>query len=90
MQNCIVKYSHHVVHYIPMTYFVTGNLYLLTPFTHFTIVRLFLKSIFITLSLLCNSLTQGQFYMKLYRLKVLSNNKITWLHCSLENDNIIA
>lgn len=35
MQCNIISYSYHVVHYIPMTYFVTGNLYFLIPFTHF-------------------------------------------------------
>ena len=32
----IINCSHYTVPYIPgLTYFVTGHLYLLTPFTHF-------------------------------------------------------
>ena len=31
MQYIIVNYGHHDVHYIPLTYFITGSLYLLTP-----------------------------------------------------------
>lgn len=34
MQSCY--YSYHAVHYILGTYFVTGSLYLLTTFAHFT------------------------------------------------------
>ena len=30
-----MNYNHHAVHYSLMTYFITGSLYLLTPFTHF-------------------------------------------------------
>ena len=35
MQHSIINYSHHVVHYIPRTYSITGNVYLLSPFTQF-------------------------------------------------------
>ena len=31
-----VNYSHYAVHYIPMSYFITGRLCLLTAFTHHT------------------------------------------------------
>ena len=34
MQYSVPNYSHHAVHYLLMTYFVTGSLNLLTPFTH--------------------------------------------------------
>ena len=33
MQYDIINHSHHAVHYIPLTYFITASLYLLTPFT---------------------------------------------------------
>ena len=35
MQDSMANYSHHDVHHIPMTYGITGSLYLLTPSTHF-------------------------------------------------------
>ena len=31
-----INYSHHTVHCIPLAYFITSNLYLFIPFTHFT------------------------------------------------------
>ena len=35
MQYSVMSYSPHAVYYIPMTYFVTGSLYLLMSFTFF-------------------------------------------------------
>ena len=32
MQYSIINCSHHIVHYIPMTHFIAGRLYLLIPF----------------------------------------------------------
>ena len=35
MQFSVINYSHHAVHYTPMSYFyIIGNLSLLTTFTH--------------------------------------------------------
>ena len=33
IQYNFIKYSHPVVHYVPMTYFITGSFYLLTTLT---------------------------------------------------------
>ena len=54
----IINYSHHVVHYTPRT-FITGNLYLVIPFTHSQLpyLKTKTKNTFIylaALSLSCN------------------------------------
>ena len=36
MQYGIINYSHHALYYILLGYFITRNVYLLTPFTHHT------------------------------------------------------
>ena len=33
MQFSIINYGQHVLYYVPMTYFIVGNVSLLTPFT---------------------------------------------------------
>ena len=51
IQCSIISYSHHAVHYIPMTCFIIGNLYLLITFTHNVHPKLYFKIIFLVVDL---------------------------------------